>query len=235
MGIISRRRLHRGITVASMTAWMLIPGCVIHIGADGVDEEPSPNGGSRAGGGGGEVGSGGGTGEPSPTFDDIDPQQLALIEAKASITTAYLVATAESMGIDPMTFDQADFEQLMQAHMSAASADAELWLSTLDPSTIHVTGNEPNDTCYSQYQCEYSSRCKYNAPPVPHTCWATDCGRSKCSLCPSWVTDLLKSLVITTWCAYVCTDKVTKQPVAIGAAGISAFKGYWIGPICKAL
>ena len=243
MSIQYRRRLPHAIAFLSLGVFLLGPGCVIRIGSGGIDGDtdpslpPDPSG---TAGGGDAVGGNGGAGGASvvdgaAAFQDVDPQQLALLEAKASITTAYLVAATESMGLDPTTLDQAALEQLMLEYLPAASADAELWLSTLDPSTIPLAGTEPNYACYSEYHCDYSSTCKVNKPAVPHICWVMDCGKSNCSLCPSWVADLLKSLVITTWCSYVCTDKSTKLPIAIGAAGISSFKGYFVGPICKAL
>jgi hypothetical protein len=162
----------------------------------------------------------------------VDPEQLALAEAKAALTTAYLVAEVESLGQDPSTLDETALEQLMQQYLPAASASADAWLATLDPSVL-TTSIEPRIQCTEEYGCPYKAKCKYNAPAVWHNCWVTDCGKSRCSICPDWIADLLKSLVLTSWCAYVCTENATNKVVAIGAGGISAFKGYFVGPICK--
>ncbi len=172
--------------------------------------------------------------EEADPFAGIDPQELALAQAKSSLTTAYLVAQAESSGIDPSTLDAAALGQLMQQYLPAASASADAWLATLDPAALPLGGPYRLD-CELEHKCVSRVPCKYNAPPVPHLCNITDCGKSRCSLCPDWIADILKSLVLTSWCAYVCTETATYPPrvVAIGAGGVSAFKGYFVGPICK--
>ncbi|AGP34588.1 hypothetical protein [Sorangium cellulosum] len=171
--------------------------------------------------------------EPEDAFAQVDPQQLALAEAKAALTTAYLVATVESAGLDPSTLDESAIEQLMEQFLPAAAAEADAWLATLDPSMLSASF-EPRIQCKKEHGCAYLTQCKYNAPPIDHNCWVTDCGKSRCSLCPDWVADLLQSLVLTSWCAYVCTENGTHNVVAIGAGGISRFKGDFVGPICKA-
>ncbi|WP_338048725.1 hypothetical protein [Polyangium aurulentum] len=222
------------VFVASST----IPGCVIRFGPI-TEEEP--------------LGSGTDTGstpqdpeDPEPTqdeqaeaeaqaaFDEIDPQELALAHAKSSLTTAYLVAQAESSGIDPSTLDAAALEQLMQGYLPEAAAWADAWLATLDPATLPLWYYKP--TCEFDEGCASRVPCKYNAPSAKHLCYVTDCGKSRCSACPDWMADLLKSLVLTSWCSYVCVELGKPAPnnvVAIGAGGISAFKGYFVGPICK--
>lgn len=161
---------------------------------------------------------------------EIDPQELAIAEARASLTTAYLVAQAESSGLDPSTLDTSALEDLMQQYLPQASASADAWLATLDPASLPLW--QENVLCETDMGCASRIPCKYNAPPAGHYCLPTDCGKSKCSLCPDWVSDVLKSLVLKSWCAYVCLQFGPPKVVAIGAGGISAFNGYFVGPIC---
>lgn len=221
-------------TLAVLLCYSVIPGCVIRFG-------PATE--SDTTGGGGDTSTTQPTPEPTePTpeeqqaaaFAQIDQQAATLAHAKASLTTAYLVAQAESSGIDPRTLDAAALEQLMQQYLPAAGASADAWLATLDPTTLPLIDYKRE--CEFDFGCVSRVPCKYNAPAVKHICYATDCGKSRCSVCPDWVADILKSLVITSWCAYVCVDLTPGKPnsvVAIGAGGISAFKGYFVGPICK--
>jgi hypothetical protein len=220
--------------LAAVVVYSTTPGCVVRFGpstdedstGDGTDTGATPENPVAP--------------EPTPeeeaaaAFAQVDPQQLALAQAKSSLTTAYLVAQAESSGIDPSTLDEAALEQLMQEYLPAAAASADAWLATLDPATIPAW--------HAKHECQYDEGCvnrvpcQYNAPPVQHWCQVTDCGKSRCSICPDWVADLLKSLVLRSWCAYVCVElgkPAQTSVVAIGAGGVSAFKGYFVGPICK--
>ncbi|WP_438043975.1 hypothetical protein [Sorangium sp. So ce128] len=231
--IVRVRVLACGLAIS--VAYSTTPGCVIRLGPS-TEEDTTGNGTDT-----------GATPEnpvaPEPTqeeeeaaeaFAQVDPEQLVLAEAKASLTTAYLVAQAESSGIDPSTLDEAALEQLMQQYLPAAAAAADAWLATLDPSTFPAWHEKSE--CEFDEGCASRVPCKYNAPPVRHWCFVTDCGKSKCSICPDWVADLLKSLVLTSWCAYVCVElgkPSQTSVVAIGAGGISAFRGYFVGPICK--
>ncbi|WP_437298340.1 hypothetical protein [Sorangium sp. So ce426] len=104
--------------LVAFVVYSMTPGCVIRFGpsaegdstGDGTDTGATPEN---------PV-----TPEPTPedeaaaAFAQVDPQQLALAEAKASLTTAYLVAQAESSGIDPSTLDAVALEQLMQQYPS---------------------------------------------------------------------------------------------------------------------
>ncbi|KYF48783.1 hypothetical protein BE04_25120 [Sorangium cellulosum] len=74
--------------------------------------------------------------EAAEALAQVDPEQIVLAQAKASLTTAYLVAQAESSGIDPSTLHEAALEQLMQQYLPAAAASADAWLATLDPATF---------------------------------------------------------------------------------------------------
>lgn len=214
---------------------VMMPACVIRIGpGDGTDSTGVDPG----------QGDPGGQQSPEPAlspeeeaeadFAEVDPQELALAQAKSSLTTAYLVAQVESSGVDPNALDAVAIEELMQEHLPAASAWADEWIATLDPSTLPQWSHNPD--CV-EHGCLSAIPCKHNAPPVPHKCYVTDCGKSKCSYCPAWIADLLKSLVVTSWCSYVCVELKKPGPnnvVAIGAGGISAFKGNFVGPLCLA-
>ncbi|MDC3952755.1 hypothetical protein [Polyangium jinanense] len=227
-----RSKLLAGL-VATFAAYSTIPGCVIRFGPISEEEQTTDDG---------RTDTPDQPDEPQPTpeeeadpFEGIDPQELALVQAKSSLTTAYLVAQAESSGIDPSTLDADALGQLMAQYLPAASASADAWLATLDPATLPLYTAPYSEACEFDFNCKSNIRCEYNAPAVNHRCTVTDCGKSRCSICPDWVADLLKSLVLTTWCAYVCqeTGLAPRKVVAIGAGGISAFKGYFVGPICK--
>lgn len=221
--------------IALFIAYSTISGCVIRIDplpegettGDGTDMSTAPQNPVDP--------------QPSPeeeaeaAFAGIDPHELALASAKASLTTAYLVAHVESSGGDPSTLDEAAIEQLMQEGMPAASAWADAWLATLDSATLPQWHLNPD--CVAEHGCASGVPCEYNPPPVSHRCYVTDCGQSKCSLCPQWIADLLKSLAISSWCGYVCTEVNKPAPnnvVAIGAGGISKLKGNFVGPLCVA-
>jgi hypothetical protein len=218
--------------LAAAIACATMAGCVIKFGP--LDEDYADKG-------GGEETTQGDPQAPEQTPEEqaeealaqVDSEQLALAEAKAALTTAYLVAEVESLGQDPSTLDETALEQLMQQYLPAASASADAWLATLDLSALSTTNFVTRAECHYDHGCLYLTKCKYNPPAVVHNCWVTDCGKSRCSICPDWIADLLKSLVLTSWCAYVCTENGKSNVVAIGAGGISAFKGYFVGPICK--
>lgn len=215
-------------------AVVTVPACVIRIGpGDGSDSTGTDPGQSDPGDPQIPEPAISAKDEAEADFAEIDPQEFALAQAKSSLTTAYLVAQVESSGVDPNALDTTAIEELMQEHLPAASAWADEWIATLDPATLPQWHYNPE--CEFDHGCASRIPCKHNAPPVPHTCHITDCGKSNCSYCPAWITDLLKSLVLTSWCGYVCVELNKPGPnnvVAIGAGGISAFKGNFVGPIC---
>jgi len=65
-------------------------------------------------------------------------------------------------------------------------------------------------------------------------CFVNDCGDAKCTSCPDWFPDVLKKLILSAWCSYVCVEPNVAYPkvVAVGAGGVSAFKGFFVGPYC---
>jgi hypothetical protein len=145
------------------------------------------------------------------------------------------VGTLDSLGLDPATLDDEAILQLMEEYMPIAAEEADKWLATVDPSTLMLSGPIiPKSECVEQYGCAHNAKCLFNPPPVNHRCFVDDCGASKCGKCPSWVADLLKSIVSKAWCSYVCVESGTSPPkiVAVGAGAISPFKGTFLGPLC---
>lgn len=130
-------------------------------------------------------------------FEGIDREQLALASAKASLTTYYFAGTVDALGIDPATLDEATWRQLMEQYMPLAEAEAERWLSTMDPSTPPLMDNQPRWECTEQWSCAYVTKCR-NEPyaSLSHNCWVNDCGDARCKPCPDWFPEFLKELIM---------------------------------------
>jgi len=223
------------VVVAASISFLMIPGCVITIGP-----------------GGGDEGAGGKTSQtdpnqtpPPPGTDDrtddellaaVNQQALSFASAKATVATCALHGAIDTLPLDPASLDDATVLGLMEQYMPTASEQTDLWLASIDPSTIQA-GVISKDSCLEQYGCEWHPQCQYGFDPgISHLCIITDCGAARCSWCPSWVPDLLKHLAIKAWCSYVCVQTgITSPPVvALGAGGISSLGGHFVGPVCMA-
>ncbi len=94
----------------------------------------------------------------------------------------------------------------------------------IDDSTLTATVVIPRYECTEEHGCPYKTKC-FNSGPwdggKPYECAVTDCGSSKCSACPSWLPETMKSLVFKSWCSYVCAVRLPpRDVVALGAVGI---------------
>jgi hypothetical protein len=251
-----RKRLLRHVTaMMGMVAivYAMVPGCVIRVGSGATDEDGTAPAGTPGSGTPDESEeetddeSAEGPDDETKTPEELaeeafargDPEEFALASAKATFTTYALAKMIESLGLDSATLDEAELGELMVQYMPAAAAEAERWLSMIDPSTL-LLDLMPRYECTDKFGCTYATRCKYavpgySLPSVRHLCFVTDCGDARCSTCPTWIGEILSHLVIRSWCAYVCVEEgVYKgKPVAIGAGGISPLQGAFIGPICK--
>ena len=141
----------------------------------------------------------------------------------------------EALAPEPSAGGDASMIQAMEQDPAWQVDPASNGLKSVDPSLLPASV-VPKHQCLEDYGCEYQPKCATGGfiPDVNYLCFVTDCGPSKCSSCPDWVNDRLKSLVIKAWCAYVCVQTGTSPPkeVAIGAAGISALRSKFIGPFC---
>jgi hypothetical protein len=225
-----------GIVALGFLAFVVVPGCVITIGPgtddgtnDGTEENPS-----------GEIDST--TNEPTPSeqqmgeeiYAQLDPQELAIASTRAGLTTCALASTLDSLNLDPSTLDDAAIADLMEQYGPAIEEQAASWFSGIEQSNLTYT-KMPKYECVQQYGCKHPATCQYKyIPPVDHLCLIDDCGKAKCRNCPDFVNDLLQNVVIKAWCSYVCVETGTSPPkvVAVGAGGISAFKGNFIGLLC---
>ena len=224
------------IVAFSFLAFVMVPGCVITIGP-GTDDETNNGTGEDPSGGNPRI-----PNEPTPSeqqigediYAELDPRELAVASTKAGLTTCALSSTLDSLNLDPSTLDDAAIEALMEQYGPDVEQTAASWFAGIDQSNLTYT-KVPKYECVEQYGCKYVAKCEHNyIPPVNHNCWIDDCGVAKCRSCPDWVNDLLKNIIITAWCSYVCTEDGSSPPkvVAVGAGGISKFKGNFVGLLC---
>lgn len=183
---------------------------------------------------GGDGGSGGSGGE-ADAFAEVDPQELAHASLKASAVSYYLAGLIASSGLDPSNVDAAALEELMQQNAPEAEAAVGEWLTTIDSSAVELAGKEPKYECTDKFQCPYRTKC-LNAPfkSLKHACYVNDCGSAKCTDCPNWWPDFLKTLLWKSWCAYVCIESNVPYPkiVAVGAGAVTHFGDAAVGPWC---
>lgn len=227
----------------AIAVWLgagLVPGCVIRIGqgssGDSAGSGQGATGGADVGGNGGSGGSGGGSGSGggAEAFAGIDPQVLGRESLKAD-ALSYDVYGLVASSADPNTVDQATIDGLVQQFAPMAEVTINNWLATVDPSTIQA-GTNPKWECTEQYNCPYAAKCS-NAPynGIKNlNCWVTNCGSSKCSICPDWFPDWIKSLALKSWCAYVCEAGSPPKVLAVGAGGVTIFGNPYpeAGPYC---
>jgi hypothetical protein len=193
-------------------------------------------GGGNGGYGGGGYGGGGYGGGGNP-FTDVDPQEFADASQKASAISYYLAGLIASSGLDPNTVDDAALEALMQQDAPDAETAVDQWLATLDPSTMPLVEKRPRYECTDELACPYRTKC-INAPynGLKHDCFVYDCGSAKCTDCPNWWPDFLKTLLWKSWCAYYCVESGVPYPkiVAVGAGAVTHFGDKAVGPWCFA-
>ncbi len=230
------------IVAILLVAFVAIPGCKIKLcKGDGCGSGPDVGGWGGGGSSGTQGGGGaGGTGktpeqEAEEAYAALDPQVRSLAGLKAGATTSYLAGTMETLDIDPTTMDETAFLAFMEQYGPNAQAAIEQWMATLDPSMIPPTAVYPPYKCTDEFGCAYKTTCM-NEPfaSMNHLCFVNDCGDAKCSSCPDWFPDFLKKLILSAWCSYVCVEANVAYPkvVAVGAGGVSAFKGIFVGAYC---
>lgn len=199
--------------------------------------------GTGVGVGGSDGGSWGvGGGEPTPVPQDIcsggiddtdslagiDPQTLATASLKASALAYYLDGALSSASVDPN--DEVAVATFVAQQSAMAEATVDGWLATVDPSTIPTADIIPRYECTEEHQCPLRTQCfnngAWNNGP-PYTCTVVNCGSAKCTSCPDFFPDVLKSLVFDSWCAYACAVRLPpRKMVAVGAVGIKNGKPF---------
>ncbi len=209
---------------------LLVPGCVLQIGPGGSggstgDEQGATTSASASAGAGGADATTGGSGGGADAFAGIDPEVLNRASLKASALSYNMFGLINSSGLDPSLVDQATIDALASQLAPTAEATVNTWLGALNSSMIQTAGNQPNWECTDKFKCPYVRKC-WNAPysSMPHNCWVNNCGSAKCTSCPSWFPEELKTLYIKNWCAYVCTDNSYPQKItATGVGGVTHF------------
>lgn len=163
---------------------------------------------------------------PEPAFQDAEPVQVVREGLKAS-TASYLVQgtveqAIELQGLDPATLDEATVQQLMDDAWPGAVEQADLWLSTLDPSAFEAAVH-PSAAYCSGLGCPSKIWCDSKHYNKTITCELQACGDAACKGCPDWFGPL-KHLVIKAWCSYVCKDGGT----VLGSAAyvVTPWDGY---------
>ncbi|KYF74307.1 hypothetical protein BE11_01615 [Sorangium cellulosum] len=224
-----------------MAGYVTVPGCTITIGPGKSDpvEEESTTGDDREEPGGAtttpeEPAEPEGPAAPEePSFEDMDPQELAIASARAGFTAYYLTGTAASLGLDPATLDEATLAQLVEQYLPVAAAEADRWLATLDPAALPLAVI-PRTEWLKEFGCPFSLPCEYSGPPVDHRCYVTDCADAKCRQCPEMFAEIASRLVFKSWCTYICVQTGTSPPKEV-ADGI-VFMTHWgdksVGPWC---
>jgi hypothetical protein len=181
----------------------------------------------------GDLGTGGagGAGGGADDFTGVDPQTLNKESLKAAVLGYYLISDIDSMpGLDANT-DDTMLEALAVQEAPSDEMQVNDWMATLDPSAIPAASVIPRYECTEQHGCPYKTKCfnsgTWDGAP-PYECAVVDCGTSKCTDCPNWVPDTLKSIVFKSWCAYVCAVRLPpRDVVAVGAVGIKKNGDPW--------
>ena len=207
---------------------LAVPGCVIRLGKGGdPDETEDPSGSGGAGGqGSGAGGQGAGGGAVEDPFQDADPVQVVREGLKASAASYLVQGTVEQaielQGLDPATLDEATVQQLIDDAWPGAIEQADLWLSTLDPSAFEAAVH-PSAAYCSGLGCPSKIWCDSKYYNKTITCDLQACGDAACKACPDWFGPL-KHLVIKAWCSYVCMDGGT----VLGSAAyvVTPWDGY---------
>lgn len=139
-----------------------------------------------------------------------DRLQVARASLKASAATCLVQGTVEQAmelhGLEPATLDEATLQQLIDDAWPDAVEQAELWVSTLDPSAFEAV--HPSPAYCSGLGCPGKVRCESKHYKKTITCELQACGDARCKPCPDWFGPL-KNLVIKAWCSYVCKDGET--------------------------
>lgn len=186
-----------------------VPGCVIKLGKGGApDETGNPSESDGAGGQSSGTGGQGGEAAEDP-FQNADPVQVVREGMKASAASYLVQGTVEQaielQGLDPATIDEATVQQLVADAWPGAVAQAEAWLSSLDPSVFETAAVHPSAAYCSSLGCPSKIWCDSKYYKKTITCNLQACGDAACKACPDWFGPL-KHLVIKAWCSYVCMD-----------------------------
>lgn len=200
-------------------AAVLVPGCVIRIGpGDGENAPPDPSEGVDT------------TEQPPPSTPEqealaqADPQEIALLQAKAGYMAYMLMGTVETQGYDPDTIDEETLNQLVIDLVPWASDAADSWVASQDVSALTGTYKPvPMPECNALYGCPFTTKC-----PGSILCIGTDCDSGKCRPCPAVFE--LGNLIVKSWCAYVCMNGSKTSGIALMfhprlGSGI-------VGPVC---
>lgn len=199
----ARLRLRWLLSMIAVFIWislLVMSGCVIKIGPGDGQGDPLPSGET------GEVADA--PAEPENPLEGADPEQVAFETLKASATAyllqGYVQQAAELQGLDPDTIDETTLNQLIDSNLPAAITDADVWVSSLEPSSFVGQTQAPPAKCY-EIGCPAITRCDSPFYQKKIACFLQACGDAKCPKCPQWF-GWLASLYIRAWCSYVCYD-----------------------------
>lgn len=196
----------------------LVPGCVIRIGP-----------------GDGEKGSTDSSGDvdtteqppPSPEQEalaQVDPQEFALLQAKAGYMSYMIMGTIETQGYDPDTIGDEALNQLVVDLIPWASDAADNWVASQDVIALKGTYKPtPMPECNALYGCPFTTVC-----PGSTLCIGTDCDSGKCRPCPAVFE--LGNIIVKSWCAYVCMNGSKTSGIALMFH--PRLGGGIVGPFC---
>jgi hypothetical protein len=149
---------------------VMAPGCVIRIGPEGGEDDPAPD----------PSGGADSTEGPSSTPEQraaeeglaqADPQEVALLQAKAGYMAYIVMGTIEAQGYDPEIIDAATLNQLVTDLVPWASDAADDWIATQD---VNMLVGEykptPRYECNGLFGCPFHTKC-----PGSTLCIVTDC------------------------------------------------------------
>ena len=149
--------------------------------------------------------------ESAAAIEDLasaDPMEAEIANYKATYAAYALAGVANTTYGDAETVDEAQIQEIVDAYFPQVWEEANLWVSSLDPSVIvPQAGIKPDDECHMdpKYGCNYQEKCTFDDGTTA-ICTVTGCGINGCKKvpCPElWPFDLSK-LIIKSWCTLTC-------------------------------
>lgn len=212
-----------------------VPSCVIRIGpgdgSDGSDPAVIDSGQSDPGehyDPGTEI-----TPEESAAaIEDLasaDPMEAEIANYKATYAAYALAGIVNTTYGDSEPVDEAQIQEIVNAYFPQVWEEANLWVSSLDPSAIvPQAAIKPADECYSdaKYGCNYQEKCAFDDGTTA-VCTVTGCGINGCKKvpCPDlWPFDLSK-LIVKSWCTFTCMKISTIVGMKL-VLNVALFKRY---------
>jgi hypothetical protein len=109
--------------------------------------------------------------------------------------------------------DEAQIQGVVDTYFPQVWEEANLWVSSLDPSVIvPQAGIKPATECYEdpKYGCNFQEKCAFDDGTTA-VCTITGCGINGCKKvpCPElWPFDLSK-FIVKSWCTLTCMKSST--------------------------